>query len=152
MSDLPVSISEGDLVAVHGPRRARIPAGAIRWKFSRSGGPGGQNVNKVSSRAELWVALADIAGLDEGAMGRLRVLAGRRLTAAGDLHLSDEHSRSQRDNQQRLLDRLAEMLGEALIAPTPRRKTRPGQRARQRRLENKRRRSAIKANRRMEGE
>lgn len=146
MTEPQAAFSDHDVVV----GRARIPASALRWQFSRSGGPGGQNVNKVSSRAEVWVPLGAIEGLDDGARGRLRNLAGRRLTAADELHLTDEHSRSQRDNQQGVIERLSDMLRQALVAPKPRRKTKPSRGARERRLEHKKRRSQIKAGRRGE--
>lgn len=58
---------------------------AMRLQFARSSGPGGQNVNKLNTKAELWVALEAIRGLDEAARGRLAQLAGQRLTAAGEI-------------------------------------------------------------------
>ena len=59
----------------------RIPESAMRFQFARSGGPGGQNVNKLNTKAELWVPLAAIEGLSEAAAGRLRAMAGKRRPA-----------------------------------------------------------------------
>ena len=62
----------------------------MRSEYARSSGPGGQNVNKVNSKAELWVTLSAMTGLTPAASARLARLAGRRLTAAGEIHLTAE--------------------------------------------------------------
>src|SRR5438309_4429111 len=71
------------------------PEAALRFQYARSSGPGGQNVNKVNTKAELWVPLSAITGLGERASRRLVALAGRRLTAAGELHIAADTERSQ---------------------------------------------------------
>ena len=124
------------------------PASAVRWQFARSSGPGGQNVNKVNTKAELWVPVEAIVGLSGRAVGRLRGLAGRRLTAADEIHISSDTERSQDSNRSAALQRLRELIIQAMHEPKPRRKTRPTKASRQRRLESKRRRSEIKAGRR----
>ena len=126
----------------------RVAAGAMRFQYARSGGPGGQNVNKLNTKAELWVPLAAITGLGERGMGRLRVLAGRRLTAAGEIHIVAETERTQEGNRTAVLDRLRQLLVEAQREPRPRRKTKPSKAAKRRRLESKRRRSEVKSGRR----
>jgi ribosome-associated protein len=126
----------------------RVPESAMRFQFARSSGPGGQNVNKVNTKAELWVPLTAITGLTDRAMARLRTLAGRRLTAAGEIHLSAETERSQEANRAAVLERLREMLLRAQHEPKPRRKTKPSKASKRRRLESKRKRSEVKSNRR----
>ncbi len=121
---------------------------ALRLQYARSSGPGGQNVNKVSSKAELWVAVEAIVGLSERARGRLRQQAGSKLTKSDDIHLASDESRSQEANRQIVLDRLREMIIRARHEPNPRKKTRPSRAARQRRLDAKKRRGEIKALRR----
>lgn len=125
----------------------RIDSDAIRIQYSRGSGPGGQNVNKVNTRAELWIPLARIVGLTAAALERLREAAGRRLTAADELHLSSDAQRSQEQNREELFRRLREMLIAARVEPRRRRKTRPTRAAKRRRLDSKRRRSEIKARR-----
>lgn len=123
------------------------PAG-IRLQFSRSGGPGGQNVNKINSKAELWVRLSDIVGLSHGAINRLRALAGNRITQQDEIHLRSETQRSQEANRQEVFDRLRQMIVEARIEPKVRKRTKPSKAARRRRVESKRKRGEIKSNRR----
>jgi ribosome-associated protein len=125
-----------------------VAADALRLQYARSSGPGGQNVNKVSSKAELWVAVEALVGLSDRARARLREQAGSRLTKADEIHLASDESRSQESNRQIVLDRLREMIVRARHEPKVRRKTKPSRAARQRRLEGKKRRSETKALRR----
>jgi ribosome-associated protein len=81
-------------------------------------------------------------------MGRLMLLAGRRLTRQGEIHLTAEASRSQEANRQAVLDRLRELLIAAMHRPRPRRKTRPSRASRQKRLNAKKHRGKIKSGRR----
>ena len=126
----------------------RVPESALRFQFARSSGPGGQNVNKVNTKAELWVRLDAITGLSYRATARLRDLAGRRLTDAGEIHLAADASRSQQANRAEAMERLRKMLVAALHEPKARRKTKPSKAAKRRRLESKRRRSEVKSKRR----
>ena len=126
----------------------RVPESAMRFQYARSGGPGGQNVNKVNTKAELWVPVAAIAGLSERAVARLKAMAGRRLTAAGEIHIAAETERSQEGNRSAVLDRLRALVAGAAHEPKPRRKTKPSKASKRRRLENKRRESEIKSGRR----
>src|SRR3954462_4552483 len=126
----------------------RVPESAMRFQFARSGGPGGQNVNKLNTKAELWVPLAAIAGLSERAAGRLRALAGKRVTGAGEIHITAETERTQEGNRSAVLDRLRALLAAAVHEPKRRRKTKPSRAAKRRRLESKRRKSEIKSGRR----
>jgi len=92
----------------------------LRFSFSRSSGPGGQSVNKVSSRAELRVALASIAGLSQQAQARLKRLAGRRLTQLDELIFDSDTFRSQIDNKQACIERFIALIAKAATIPKPR--------------------------------
>jgi ribosome-associated protein len=124
------------------------PLSALRLAYARSGGPGGQNVNKLNTKAELWLALPAVVGMPPGAVTRLRTLAGRRITRGDELHLTAQTERTQERNRETVLARLRELIAQAMIAPTPRRRTKPSRAAKKRRLEAKRRRGEIKSGRR----
>jgi ribosome-associated protein len=126
----------------------RAPASALRFQFARSSGPGGQNVNKVNTKAELWITLAEVVGLSDRALHRLKTLAGRRLTIAGEIHITADTERTQESNRQAVLERLKELVKQAIVEPKPRRKTKPSRASKQRRLEGKKHRGQIKARRR----
>lgn len=130
----------------------RVAESAMRLQYARSSGPGGQNVNKVNTKAEAWLPLDAIYGLSPRAMARLRQMAGKRLTTAGEIHIASDTERTQEANRAAVLDRLRALLGQAAREPKVRRKTRPSRAAKQRRLESKRRRSQVKSNRRGKGE
>ena len=125
-----------------------VAASALRFQFARSGGPGGQNVNKLNTKAELWVPLAALVGLTDRAAARLRTLAGRRLTGSDEIHITAETERTQEGNRSAVLERLRQLLLQALHEPKARRKTKPTRGSRKRRLESKRRRSEVKSRRR----
>jgi ribosome-associated protein len=125
-----------------------VAADAIRLQFARSGGPGGQNVNKLNTKAQLWVRIDHIVGLSNRALARLRTLAGSRLTQQDEIHLRAETERSQEANREEVFERLRELIVQARVEPKPRRKTRPSRASKQRRLESKRRRGQIKSGRR----
>ena len=125
---------------------------ALRFQFSRSSGPGGQNVNKVNTRAELWVPIGQLAGLTERAASRLRSLAGRSLTQNDEIHLVGQSARTQEGNRAQVLQRLRELLVAAMHEPKRRRKTKPSAGAKRRRIETKKRRGEIKSTRRYRAE
>jgi ribosome-associated protein len=124
-----------------------VPTDAVRIQYARSSGPGGQNVNKVNTRAEIWVAVNAIIGLSPGAMDRLRRLAGKRLTREDTIHIIAQTERSQERNRQSVFDRLREMIEQARIEPKIRRPTKPSRAAKKKRLDAKRRRGEVKARR-----
>ena len=120
----------------------------MRWQYARSRGPGGQNVNKVNTKAELWAPVDAIVGLAPDALERLVKLAGRRLTSEGEIHIAADSSRTQEGNRMEALARLRELIVAAQFRPKARRKTKPSRGAKERRLQSKRRRSDLKARRR----
>ncbi|NDE00819.1 MAG: aminoacyl-tRNA hydrolase [Gammaproteobacteria bacterium] len=121
-----------------------IPDSDLSIAFIKSGGPGGQNVNKVSSAVQLRFDLAGCALLDERVKTRLRRLAGRRLTDEGAVLLIARGERSQEQNRRDAEARLAALIEAALVEPKLRRPTRPTRASKQRRLEHKTRRGSIK--------
>lgn len=127
--------------------RVRVPTSAVRVQFSRSSGPGGQNVNKVNSRCEIWLKVADITGLTEAARSRLRTMAGSRLTVADEIHLDAHENRSQEQNRATAIERLRELIVQAMVEPKRRRKTKPSYSSKQRRLASKKIRGDIKRGR-----
>ena len=126
----------------------KISEAVIRFQYARSRGPGGQNVNKVNTKAELWAPIAAIWGLTPRAADRLRAIAGKRLTTEGDIHLASDSERSQEQNRLEVIERFRAMIRAAVHEPKRRRKTKPSRAAKQRRLESKRHRSQIKSGRR----
>jgi ribosome-associated protein len=128
-------------------RGAWVWRDAIRWNFSRSRGPGGQAVNKISTKAELRLALRDIQAMDEDARTRLRSIAGRKLTVEDELLITADVTRSQLENRQACLDRLTVMVGSAMKKPRVRKKTAVPKAVKRKRLDGKRQRSAIKSSR-----
>jgi ribosome-associated protein len=132
--------------------RVRVPTAAVRFRFVRARGPGGQNVNKVSSACELRVSMSDLAAhLTPGAVARLTEALGSRLTAAGELQLVSDEKRTQEQNREAVLERLRDLLVRAMVEPKRRKKTRPSYGSKQRRLQGKRIRSEIKSGRRAGG-
>jgi ribosome-associated protein len=117
------------------------------FSFSRAGGPGGQNVNKVSSRVTARLPLASLPGLDTGTRERLAARLGRRVNAEGLLQLSVRDTRDQARNREIAIRRLASLLAAALREPRRRRATRPSAGSREQRLDSKRRRSQVKRRR-----
>jgi ribosome-associated protein len=124
--------------------------GEIEESFVRASGPGGQNVNKVSSAVQLRFDLSGSRSLPQEVRERLARLAGRRLTREGVIVIIAQRYRTQERNRQDALDRLVALIRRAAVPPTPRRPTKPSRAAKERRLQAKAKRGAIKELRRTE--
>jgi len=119
----------------------------FEWKFIRAGGPGGQNVNKVSSAVQLRFNLPFNTSIPVAARNRLRRLAGQKLLDDGTILIAARTERSQEQNRRAALERLAALVRAALIEPKARRKTRPTKASKERRIDSKKRRGATKIGR-----
>ncbi|MBB5752768.1 alternative ribosome rescue aminoacyl-tRNA hydrolase ArfB [Prosthecomicrobium pneumaticum] len=122
-----------------------IDESELEESFVRASGPGGQNVNKVSSAVQLRFDVRRSRALPDAVAVRLMKLAGRRLTAEGVLVISAERFRDQERNRADARERLAALIREAEVPPKPRRATRPTKASKERRLEGKSKRGAVKA-------
>jgi ribosome-associated protein len=125
-----------------------VPSEALSFRAVRASGPGGQNVNKVSSKVELRVDLRRVVGLDEGARARLRALCATSVDAEGRLIVVSQVTRDQRRNLDDARERVRVLVERAMVRPRPRRATRPTRGSVERRLSEKKRRAQIKSNRR----
>jgi ribosome-associated protein len=129
-----------------------IPDDELEWSFVRAGGPGGQNVNKVASKAVLrWKAATSTAPIPLAAHARMRATFPSRFTTEGDAVIQSQKFRDQERNKEDCLQKLAEMVRAALVEPTVRKATKPSKGAKKRRLADKRRTSAKKQSRRVSG-
>jgi ribosome-associated protein len=125
-----------------------VPEEDLEWKFVRASGPGGQNVNKVSSAVQLRFLLAQNTTLPAPVKNRLRRLAGQRLNEDGSILIIARNERSQDQNRREALDRLEALIAAALVPPKIRKKTRPTRASQERRIETKKQRSDTKRGRR----
>ena len=125
-----------------------LPDQDLTWSFVRASGPGGQNVNKVATAAQLRFDLAGTQALEPAVKQRLRALAGRRVTEDGALLIVARNQRTQEGNRREALERLADLVRQALVPPKLRKATRPTRASRERRLETKTQRRTTKQLRR----
>ena len=125
-----------------------LPLAELDYRATRSGGPGGQHVNTSSTRIEVWWDLRASPSLTEEQRARLLNRLSRRLDGEGRLRVVASESRSQLRNREAATERLRELVAAALVVPKPRKRTRPTRAAKAARLEAKRRRSALKRDRR----
>jgi ribosome-associated protein len=128
--------------------RIQIPEEELEWTYVRSGGPGGQNVNKVSSKAVMrWNVTASPA-VPDAVKVRLRTLQRRRITAEGELVMTSQRYRDQERNRLDCIEKLREMVLAAATVPRARKATRPTRSSQRARVATKRHRSDLKGARR----
>jgi ribosome-associated protein len=127
-----------------------VPAAVLQVRFARGGGPGGQSVNKLNTKAELRVRVADLAFPSADVEARFRGRNVSRITAADEFLIASHTHRSQAMNVEECRELLQALLRAALVAPRVRRPTRPTRASKERRLEEKRHRSERNRDRRLE--
>ena len=120
----------------------------LRWQFARAGGPGGQNVNKVASKAVLRWNIAECMFVPEEVKIRLALQQKRFFTQDGALIIMSQRHRDQERNREDCLEKLRAILLQAMVVPKARKKTRPLPGAKRRRLQEKKRRADVKQSRR----
>lgn len=128
-----------------------IPDDELVERFVRSSGPGGQNVNKLSTAVELRFDAASSPSLPEAVRERLLTRRDRRITAEGVIVLSAQRFRTQDRNREDARERLADLIRSALVAPKPRLATKPTRASKERRLTSKRERASVKRTRASRG-
>jgi len=125
----------------------RLPLAELEFRATRSGGPGGQHVNTSSTRVEVWWDVAASPSLTEAQRARLLSRLATRLDGSGRLRLVSSETRSQLRNREDVTERLRAVVASALAVPRPRRRTKPTRASMLARVEAKRRRAAVKRDR-----
>lgn len=138
-SDCWRGLGDSSATMIHVTPTLSLREDELQFQFKLASGPGGQNVNKVATAAELRFDVARSPSLPEPVRARLLALAGSRVNQDGELLITARRFRSQERNRQDALDRLVALLQQAAEAPKPRFKTKPSRAARERRLDEKRR-------------
>lgn len=139
-------MGQGSMIRIND--RISIDESEISETFVRASGPGGQNVNKLSTAVQLRFDVRHSPSLNHEVRARLEKLAGRRLTRDGVLVIIAQQHRTQENNRRDARERLVDLIQRAAVRPVPRRATKPTRTGRERRLEGKKIRSGIKALRR----
>ena len=124
--------------------RIHLDPREIKESFIRASGPGGQNVNKVSSAVELRFDAKHSPSLPDGVRERLMKLAGRRLTLSGEIVITAQTHRSQELNRAEALEKLVDLIRRATVVPKARRKTKPTRSSQEKRMESKAKRGSVK--------
>jgi len=122
-----------------------IPDEELSFRFARSGGPGGQNVNKVASKAILHWQLSANSTIPPHVLARLRALQRGRITTDDELVIQSQEFRDQERNKQACLEKLRQFVLQAAVLPKPRRPTKPTRGSRERRIHAKKHRAGIKS-------
>jgi len=141
-----LNFMDSDLVIIN--ETLAVPESELQFRFSTGGGPGGQHVNKTATRVTLLFDVAGSPSLDEETRVRLLDRLASRLNRQGLLHIDVQDSRSQWQNRTTAVARFQKVLADALVEQPERRPTRPTRKSREVRLEQKRRRSEVKRDRR----
>ena len=139
------------MAALEVNERISIPLDEFTFEVSRSGGPGGQNVNKVNSKVQLRWAPAASPSLPDPVKARLLTTIAGRLTVDGELLIASTRTRDQGQNRDDCLDKLRTLIMAAVTPPKSRRATRPTLASKKRRVEAKQRRSATRRDRQVPG-
>ncbi len=129
-------------------RRVAIPLREIRFETAHAAGPGGQNVNRRLTQVTACLPVSTSSSLTAAQRARVTAALRNRINAAGDLRVTARSARTQAQNRRRALNRMRELLAQALKPVKRRKRTRPTRAARERRLRAKKRRSALKQQRR----
>lgn len=132
--------------------RIAIPESAVETRFVRASGPGGQHVNKVSSKVQMWIDLDRLAGTTVEEVALLRARLATRLDARGRLLISSQATREQARNLEDAATRAANLIRAALVRQAPRRATKPTRASRERRIAEKKRLSERRRDRRINEE